>query len=95
MLHFCFSGKLITKVITSIESWMPCIVLIRHLLDQSRFPDDLKNNLLKEIARMDKPNVEVLLNKFRLCQKMQGSRVVRILLSTMLMLVRVWVAVNV
>ena len=23
---------------------------------------------------MDKPNVEVLLNKFRLCQKMQGSK---------------------
>ena len=43
------------------------------MLDQSRFPDDLKTNLLKEIAMMDKPNVEVLLIKFRLCQKMQGS----------------------
>jgi hypothetical protein len=41
---------------------MTLIVLIQHKLDQSRFPDDLKTNLLKEIARMDKPNVEVLLN---------------------------------
>ena len=44
------------------------VVLIQHMLDQSRFPDDLKTNLLKEIAR-----VEVLLNKLRLYQKMQGS----------------------
>ena len=42
------------------ESWMPWIVLIQHMLDQSRFPDDLKTNLLKEIARMDKPNVEAV-----------------------------------
>ena len=44
---------------------MPWIVLIQHMLDQSRFPDDLKTNLLKEIARMDKPNVEVLLNMLK------------------------------
>jgi hypothetical protein len=50
------------------------VVLIQHMLDQSRFPDDLKTNLLREIARMDMPNVEVLLNKLRLCQKMQGSK---------------------
>ena len=52
---------------------MPWIVLIQHKLDQSRFPDDLKTNLLKEIARMDKPNVEFLLNMLRRYQKMQGS----------------------
>jgi len=44
------------------------------VLDQSRFPDDLKTKLLREIARMDMPNVEVLLNKVRLCRKMQGSK---------------------
>ena len=44
------------------------------MLDQSRFPDDLKTDLLKEIAKIDKPNVEVLINVFRLYQKIQGSK---------------------
>ena len=80
-------------------------VLIQHMLDQSRFPDDLKTDLLKEIARMDKPNVEVLLNKLKLCQKMQGSKVgYKLTLINVnagnidgkkTIVKRVWVAVNV
>mgnify|MGYP006864195313 FL=1 len=59
------------------------VVLIHHMLDQSRFLTDL----LKEIETMDKPNVEVFLNILRLYQKMKDPRVVQSLLSTMLMLV--------
>ena len=59
------------------------VVLIHPMLDQSRFPDDLKTNLLKEIARMDKPNVEILLNILRLYQKMQGSNGGQKLISMM------------
>ena len=39
-----------------------------------RFFDDLKPDLLKEIASMDKRNIEVLLNLFRLYQKNQGCK---------------------
>jgi len=46
--------------------------VIQHMLDQSRFPGDLKTKLLKKIERIDKPNVEVMLNILRLCQKNQG-----------------------
>ena len=59
------------------------VVLIHHMLDQSRFLTDL----LKEIETMDKPNVEVFLNILRLYQKMKDPRVVQSLLSTMSMLV--------
>ena len=59
------------------------VVLIHHMLDQSRFLTDL----WKEIETMDKPNVEVFLNILRLYQKMKDPRVVQSLLSTMLMLV--------
>ena len=45
------------------------IILIQHILDQSRFSDDLKPDLLKEITRMDKPNCEGLLNILRLYKK--------------------------
>ena len=74
------------------------LVLIQHMLDQSRFPDDLKTNLLKEIERMDKPNVEVLLNMLRLYQKMQGSNGGKKLVSMMdkrTRVKRVWVYANV
>ena len=46
------------------------VVLIHHMLDQSRILTDL----LKDIETMDKPNVEVFLNILRLYQKMQGSQ---------------------
>ena len=59
------------------------VVLIHHMLDQSRILTDL----LKDIETMDKPNVEVFLNILRLYQKMKDPRVVQSLLSTMLMLV--------
>ena len=77
---------------------MTWIILIQNMLDQSRFPDDLKTNLLKEIARMDKPNVEVLLNMLRLYQKMQGSNGGQKLVSMMdkrTRVKRVWVYANV
>ena len=44
------------------------------MLDQSRFSDDLKTDLLKEITRMYKSNVEVLLNILRAYQKIQGCK---------------------
>ena len=59
------------------------VVLIHHMLDQSRILTDL----LKDIETMDKPHVEVFLNILRLYQKMKDPRVVQSLLSTMLMLV--------
>ena len=59
------------------------VVLIHHMLDQSRILTDL----LKDIETMDKLNVEVFLNILRLYQKMKDPRVVQSLLSTMLMLV--------
>ena len=77
---------------------MPWIVLIQHKLDQSRFPDDLKTNLLKDIARMDKPYVEILLNILRLYQMMQGSNGGQKLVSMMdkrTRVKRVWVSANV
>jgi len=51
------------------------IILIQHILDQSKFSDDLKPDMLKEIARMDKPNFEGLLNILQLCKKIQGCKV--------------------
>ena len=59
------------------------VVLIHHMLDQSRILTDL----LKDIETMDKSNVEIFLNILRLYQKMKDRRVVQSLLSTMLMLV--------
>ena len=50
------------------------VILIQYMLDQSRFSDDLKPDLLKDIARMDKRNFEVLLNILRLYQKIQGCK---------------------
>ena len=46
--------------------------VIQHILDQSRFPGDLKTKLLKKIERIDKPNVEIMLIILRLYQKNQG-----------------------
>ena len=69
-------GELITMITMK-------VVLIHHMLDQSRILTDL----LKDIETMDKPNVEVFLNILRLYQKMKDPRVVQSLLSTMLMLV--------
>ena len=48
--------------------------VIQHMLDQSRFPGDLKTKLLKKIERIDKPNVEVMFNILRLYQKNQGCK---------------------
>ena len=77
---------------------MTWIILIQNMLDQSRFSDDLKTNLLKEIERMDKPKVEILLNILRLYQKMQVSNCGQKLVSMMdkrTRVKRVWVYANV
>ena len=49
---------MITMELDTLESSMITmeIILIQHIPDQSIFSDDLKPDLLKEIARMDKPN---------------------------------------
>jgi len=77
------------------------------MLDQSKFPGDLKTNLLKKIERIDKPNVEVMLNILRLYQKNKGCNsgpkpTVNNINTTLVTLVarrtivkRIWVAANV
>jgi hypothetical protein len=79
-------GPELSKLVTSIESCFSYmeilespietmqVVLIQHMLENSRFPDDLRTDLLKEIARMNKPNIAALLDTLRLYQKMQAGK---------------------
>ena len=79
-------GPELSKLVTSVESCFTYldslkdpmvtmkVILIQHMVNGGRFPEELKTELVKAIAKMHKPDIEVLLDNLRLYQRMPASK---------------------